>query len=78
MKTTSPQQVIEPLLTVGDVSSVFAIHPRTVRNWAAEGILSPVRVGRTVRFRREDVQALIDSRDASMAAHPRNGSAAVL
>lgn len=47
-----------PLLTTADVCAVFGRTPRTIRNWVQAGHLRPVRVGRSVFFRQEDVDLL--------------------
>jgi excisionase family DNA binding protein len=48
----------EQLLTVDDVAEIYKVHPQTVRHWARDGKIKPVRVGsRVLRFRREEVLA---------------------
>lgn len=47
------------LLTAGEVASILRVHKVTVYRWAEEGTLSAVRIGDTVRFRREDIEHLI-------------------
>lgn len=50
--------VVEPLLDYADLATVARVAERTVRKWVAAGIgPSPVRIGRTVRFRASDVNA---------------------
>ena len=49
------------LLSAGDVGKIFSIEPSTVYQWKARGILKGVKVGRTLRFRTEDVKELIYS-----------------
>jgi len=62
------QITIRPLLTVKDMARVLGIHERTVWRMAAQaeagvtGFPRPVRIGRkTVRWRREDVEAYIEA-----------------
>jgi excisionase family DNA binding protein len=43
------------LLTTKEVAAYRRVTPRTVRNWEKAGLLTPIRFGRTVRFRREDI-----------------------
>lgn len=43
------------LLTTREVAAYRRVTPRTIRNWERAGLLTPIRFGRTVRFRREDV-----------------------
>jgi excisionase family DNA binding protein len=45
----------DPWLTVQQVSEELKIHPATVRAWVKSGRLAAVRVGRTWRVRRSDV-----------------------
>lgn len=48
------------LLTAGEVASILRVHKVTVYRWAEEGTLKAVRIGNdTVRFRREDIDAMI-------------------
>jgi len=51
---------VDELLTVAEVAAILKLNPQTVRNWIDQGSLAAVRVGRRVRIRREDFQALID------------------
>lgn len=52
---------LAPALTPQDVADLLAVHPETVNRWADEGRLKGFKTpsGRW-RFRREDVEALID------------------
>ncbi len=45
------------LLTVNEVAREFRVHPVTVRRHIAAGRLKAIRIGRSVRLRREDVDA---------------------
>lgn len=51
------------LLTVRDMARRFIISDRTVYNKVSNGTfpIKPIRIGRLLRFRREDVDAYIDS-----------------
>jgi excisionase family DNA binding protein len=52
---------VPTLLTVPEVAKILRINPETVRNWARDGRLSPVPLpSRMLRFRRSDVEALLD------------------
>jgi excisionase family DNA binding protein len=53
------------LLTTVDVARLLAVSERTVRAMAADGRLTAVRIGGSVRYRRADIEALI-------AASPRS------
>jgi excisionase family DNA binding protein len=48
---------IRPLMTAAEVAAYHRVTVRTIRNWVVQGVLVPVRRGRTVRFHREDVLA---------------------
>jgi len=49
-----------PMLTTREVAEALALTERKVRNLVAEGRLPAARLGRrTMRFRREDVVALL-------------------
>ena len=54
-----------PLLTVYDVAERARVTPRTVWRWEKEGRISAVRIGRTVRFRAEDVETLLELDEAA-------------
>lgn len=44
------------LLTRLRVCEIFDIHERTLRRWEQRGLVKAVRVGRTVRFRTEEIE----------------------
>lgn len=47
------------LLKAGEVAERLGLSPLTVRKWIFERRLPVVRIGRAVRVREEDVEALI-------------------
>lgn len=47
------------LLRTDDVAERFGCCTRTVRRWCAAGHLVPVRIGRSVFFRSDDIRRLI-------------------
>jgi excisionase family DNA binding protein len=47
------------LLTYQQIAQMFSVTTRTVKRWRAEGRLKPIRLGRVVRFRPSDVDAMI-------------------
>lgn len=51
------------MLTAPEVAALFRVTPATVYRWAKTGKLAAITVGGTVRFRNEDVQALLDTTD---------------
>lgn len=52
------------LHTATEVADILKVHPKTVYAWAARGEIPVVRLGlgRTVRFRAEDVEQLVADR----------------
>ncbi len=50
---------------------IFAVTPRTVRNWARTGTLNAVRVGGVTRYRADEIDRLIDSRNSGDPAANR-------
>jgi len=49
----------EDFLTVADVARILKLNQQTVRNWIDDGMLPALRVGRRVRVRRTDFDALV-------------------
>jgi hypothetical protein len=47
------------LLRAAAVATVLNVTTRTLRRWETRGLLTPVRVGRTVFYRGTDIRALI-------------------
>ncbi len=47
------------LLTAAEVAAVFRRSERALRDWVRRGYLVPVRVGRAVFFREEEVRTLL-------------------
>lgn len=52
------------LMTVREVCGLFSKTRRTIENWARQDLLHKVRVGGSVFFRRSEVVALIEERNA--------------
>jgi excisionase family DNA binding protein len=48
------------LLKADEVAGILNVTERTARRWAESGVIPSIRLGRTVRFRPEDVAALLD------------------
>jgi excisionase family DNA binding protein len=48
-----------PLMTTREVAALFRRTDRTIRSWVARGLLEPVRIGRTVYFRRSDIEKIL-------------------
>lgn len=49
----------DKLLTKKEVAEKFGVTTRTVNRWRNRGLLKAVVVGRVVRFRPDDVEAVI-------------------
>jgi len=60
--------LVVSLLTVGDVATILALSRRTIykRDWQRRAGLGPVRIGRSLRFRRADVTRFL-RREAAVA-----------
>ena len=54
--------VLPRLMTVKAVAAAFGRSERTINRWIARGLLDPVRVGRSVFLRADDVMDLITGR----------------
>jgi excisionase family DNA binding protein len=62
MASGSSPQLREPLLTASEVSALLGgIPPKTVLQYARDGRLPCLRIGKHVRFLRSDVGEAIDS-----------------
>ena len=58
----SERRPLPELLSTAQVARIFGRSERTIRNWIRAGHLRPVRVGRAVFFRADDIHALLDAR----------------
>ena len=57
---TTDEAALTPLLTASEVARVLHVAVGTVRNWAQQRRLPSTKVNGTLRFRRADIQAVID------------------
>jgi predicted site-specific integrase-resolvase len=55
------------LLSARQVATIFDRSERTIRSWVRAGHLKPLRVGRAVFFRAEDIAALLDASEPGRA-----------
>ena len=53
------------LLTISEVAGFLAVTEQTVRNWCARGDMPHGKLGRDLRFDREQLQAWVDSKWSS-------------
>ena len=51
--------VIPQVISIADVAVIFGCSQRTIHRWIGRGTLDPVRIGRSIFIRVEDVQVLI-------------------
>ena len=47
------------LVRAADVAAMFGCNERTIRRWCAAGHLVPIRIGRSVFFRTDDLRRVI-------------------
>jgi excisionase family DNA binding protein len=57
-----------PLLTVNQVAEEFQVTTQTIRNWIDGGALAAVKIGRSFRVRREDVDRMLARAQAESAS----------
>jgi len=50
----------DEFLTVAEIARILKLNQQTVRNWIDQGSLPALRVGRRVRVRRSDFDALVE------------------
>lgn len=50
----------DELLTVAEVAAILKLNQQTIRNWIDQGSLPALHVGRRVRIRRSDFDALLE------------------
>ena len=56
-EATSPSLL--PLMTVSETAAILHLAPRTIRRMIKGGTLDVVRIGRSIRIRREDIRQII-------------------
>ena len=56
---TESRDLDESFLTVAEVAEMLKLNQQTVRNWIDQGSLPALRVGRRVRVRWGDVEAMM-------------------
>jgi excisionase family DNA binding protein len=55
-ETERAPSIAEELLTPSQVAEIFQLHKGTILRWGREGVLTPVKISGTVRFRRGEVE----------------------
>ncbi len=61
MCPVTPTESLPAVLTVKQVAEALAVTTSTVYRWAKDGTLPSVKVGETVRFRRDEIERLFES-----------------
>lgn len=51
----------EELLTVAEIAGRLKMNQQTIRNWIDSGYLPAIRIGRRVRVKRSDFDALLEA-----------------
>lgn len=57
------------LLTIPEAAKMLACTEAAIRKWCWQGRLKPVKLGRLVRLRLRDIEALIDQGLATVDRH---------
>ena len=65
----------EEFLTVADIARILKLNQQTVRNWIDQGSLPALRVGRRVRVRRSDFNALLERGRTAAPVGPERSAA---
>lgn len=80
----SASAALEPLLTEIETAAALRVTDRTIRTWAANGILPVVQIGGVTRYRASDIAALIgpstddeDGNDRSLSIREMRALAAL-
>ena len=64
----APLAAGDEFLTVGDVAERLRVHPQTVRSWIGAAKLRAIKIGRTVRIRRSDLEEALQRARVAPAA----------
>jgi len=59
-----PPTTVDQLLTVAEIAATLRMNQQTIRNWIEAGTLPAIRIGRRVRIRRADFNALVSAHPA--------------
>lgn len=49
----------EPLLTAAEIAPILRVTVPTIYRWADDGTIPSVKIGKTIRFRRSEIEALL-------------------
>lgn len=67
---TRPIDGGSPLLTDQEACQYLRIRPRQLYTWRVSGMIPFIRIGRSIRYRRSDLEALIDAMTVAGPADP--------
>ena len=67
----------DDIVTVAEIAEVLKLNQQTVRNWIVEGSLPAIRVGRRVRVRWADVEAMMKPAGPAVARGDGRGTSMV-
>ena len=56
------RNAMDPVLTVGQAAEHLRVSRRTIDNWMRRGIIPYLKIGRTVRIRAREVDAMLSQR----------------
>lgn len=62
METQTEPIKVGDLLTPRDVCMLLSVTYRTVLNWNKAGVLKPLNIGGALRYRRSDIEQLVNGR----------------
>lgn len=62
---------MDEILTPSQVASLLQIHVKTVYRLAGEGVIPGSRIGRSWRFRKEDILGLVSHGESIRSAKPK-------
>jgi excisionase family DNA binding protein len=65
----------DEFLTVAEIAGILKLNQQTVRNWIDQGTLPALHVGRRVRIRRSDFEALLERGRTVRPAEPEQSAA---
>lgn len=61
---------LETTLTTEQVAELFQVKVPTVYRWARDGVIPSQKIGRTLRFRRADVEAALGTEPTGLQSVP--------
>ena len=61
---------MEKLLSVNDVAEMLGLHPQTVRDFAGDGKLPGIKVGKAWRFKPSEIEAYLERQRSSVYTPP--------